>query len=141
MPALDKYYLNMDNERYYWCATIIELMKRKYRYNQAKKMLINCPLTKKIKDEGGWAYFHDMDANDWADIICAWMEKKNNDLKKSHKAYISGVTVKDSGKLNYKRAGLKLSENDDLHRKYIRNKALARNKMSKLFRIRRKCLV
>ena len=47
--------------------------------------------------------------------VCGW--KKNNDLKESHESHISGVTIKESGKLNYKRAGLILSENNDLHRK------------------------
>ena len=67
--VLDKYARKMNDQRYYYCYTVLELVKRGYSGKEAKAMVKASPLTKQINSPESWAYMHDMGKRDWADMV------------------------------------------------------------------------
>lgn len=130
MAALDKYYIHMDDLRYYWCSTLLELMRRGYRYYKAKHMILSCPLTEKIQGEGGWAYFHDMDYQEWADMICQWNQQKEDKRTLNERLRDIGIIRKYNGSLHYMKEALN-PENENVMKWLYRQKKLRWNKKMK----------
>lgn len=144
MDVIEKYYINMSDERYYWRSTLISLMKKKYSYRQARKMLEDCPLTAKIYSDEGWAYFHDMDTDDWVKIICRWESQQKENKKKKEKKQTKkeklerlGIIVDNVKGLQYKRSAIKPKMYRFMQERYRKKMRINRNAISKNMRIRK----
>lgn len=133
MAVLDKYYIHMGDFRYYWCSTILELMRRGKRYYQAKQMILSCPLTEKIQGKGGWAYFHDMDYPDWADMICQWNQQKKAKRTLNERLQDIGIIRKYDGSLCYVKKALN-PENESVVKWLKRQKKLRWNERAKILK-------
>ena len=67
--VLDIYAHHMSDQRYYFCYTVLELVKRGYSGREARAMVKTSPLTQQINGPDSWAYLHDMGRRDWADMV------------------------------------------------------------------------
>lgn len=67
--VLERYARKMNDQRYYFCYTVLELVKRGYSGKEARAMVKASPLTQQINSQESWAYMHDMGKRDWADMV------------------------------------------------------------------------
>jgi len=89
MKVLAKFAHTMTDERFLFCSTVLELVRRGYKYKAAKQLFNSSNIAETVKDKYGWMMFHNMGSQDWADWVIAATKRKQS--SKSEENYTPPV--------------------------------------------------